>query len=506
MKKSLQKERAFLACLPVLFLLSCKPSKDSSVLNSDFRIINESHFENTAKVIPPGDDNDCILGKIAMVCGQARPGKVVIRNLYTSNGDFDVTSTATSVTIPYDASDEAIATDNQIIRLKNGGLMMMKNSYTWEPLSPEPEWWDTNITMSSVGTIVKKGARNAVYFWKSNDCGKTWTAVSKIDAGKVLNGKYAWPQPGDGGQWGVGGFDRTEIYQDPWNGRIYVSGHGDGGPFQTRSGKEDHHNTVIFYSNDEGKTWEVIKQIDKGAPFVMTSTPNGRFYAFSCSGGEPKLYYTKDPSDPTSLNNGFTVYYNGNNNKKAAVDETAHILRSIQQNSISRASFDQSSSEVRLAYSGLNSDGRQVYYLQHARINDQTPSNAPTMTPTKIIEASSKSKYSVTLGSFIDVDYISIPASKPSNKTIFYWIETSTGSNPVKNAAKYVLLYNGFGFTTEPAFLSKTNNAPRYWNTSSGIGDYFTGGFFWSNNQLNYLCQWNESDGIHANIVTVKKL
>lgn len=506
MKK--QKSALFIAFFILLCvaIFSCKPAKDSTVLSSDFKITSESHFENTAKVLAPGSDNDCILGKVTVVCGESRPGKVVIRDLYTSSGDIDVTSSGTSVTIPYDAATEAIATDNQIIRLKNGGLMMMKNSYTWESLSPKPDWWDTNITMSSGGSIVQKGARNAIYFWKSNDCGKTWTAVSKIDAGKVLNGKYAWPQPGStAGTWGVGGFDRTEIYQDPWNGRIYISGHGDGGPFETRAGTKEFHKEVIFYSDDEGKNWNVIKEIDKGAPFVMTSTPNGRFYAFSCSGGEPVLYYTTNPGDPMSLNNGKTVYYNADNTKKADVDKNSHILRSIQQNSISRASYDNSSSEVRLAYNGINSSGRQVYYLQHARINDASPSSAPTMTPTKTIQAADKAKYSVTLGSFVDVDYIDIPSNKPSNKTIFYWVETSTGSNPVKNAAKYVLLYNGFGFTSDPAFLSKSNGSPRYWTTSSGIGDYFTGGFFWSNNQLNYFCQWNESDGIHANIVTVKK-
>jgi hypothetical protein len=510
MKRTISdKDLLFLAfaMLATFLVFSCTPSKSSTVMDNDFVVINESHFENTAKVLAPGDDNDCILGKITVVCGQTRPGKVVIRDLYTSSGQIDVASTPVSVTIPYDASTEAIATDNQIIRLKDGGFMMMKNSYTWETLSPKPDWWNTDITMSSPGTIVHKGARNAIYFWKSKDCGKTWTAVSKIDAGKVLNGKYAWPQPGStAGTWGVGGFDRSEIYQDPWNGRIYVSGHGDAGPFEVSGNTKEHHNEVIFYSDDEGKNWNVIKEIDKGAPFVMTSTPNGRFYAFSSSGGEPKLYYTTNPGDPMSLNGGKTVYYNADNTKTATVDNNAHILRSIQQNSISRASYDNTSSEVRLAYSGVNSNGRQIYYLQHARINDATPSNAPTITPTKIIEGADKAKYSVTLGSFVDVDYLGIPSNKHSNKTIFYWVETSTGANPVKNSAKYVLLYNGFGFTSDAAFLSKSNNAARYWTTTSGIGDYFSGGFFWSNNELHYLCQWNESDGIHANIVTVKKL
>src|SRR5213075_1880386 len=99
-------------------------------------------------------------------------------------------------------------------------------------------------------------------FWSSTDCGATWTRVGMIDPAVVSGGQDAWPQPVDADkdgvqdvdptgvpEFGVGGFDRPELYQDPWTQTIYVSGHGDGGPYPDGATTEDHHAELIFFSN-----------------------------------------------------------------------------------------------------------------------------------------------------------------------------------------------------------------------------------------------------------------
>ncbi len=47
-----------------------------------------------------------------------------------------------------------------------------------------------------------------------------------------------------------------------------------------------------------------------------------------------------------------------------------------------------------------------------------------------------------------------------------------------------------------------SNGTKRYF-ARTGIGDYFSGGYFWWGDELNFLAQWNELDGIKANIVSL---
>jgi len=89
---------------------------------------------------------------------------------------------------------------------------------------------------------------------------------------------------------------------------------------------------------------------------------------------------------------------------------------------------------------------------------------------------------------------------------LFYWIDAPPKNDPndTKLVARYKVFYDG-DQSFPSGYLSVTGGAKRKFNRA-GIGDYFSGGFFWLNHQLNFLCQWNETDGIKANIVSMSAI
>src|SRR5439155_781024 len=247
------------------------------VLSDNLILYTNSYFENTAKVSLPSAALP--KGKIVVQLGQPRNSAgFVSRDLLDAADNFAVSAPTAKVSYPLDAASQINATDNQLIRLQDGSLLASKNGYIWSDLSPKPAWFDT--TSIAVGGVTTGRARNAVFIFRSTDGGVSWVLLSFIDSAVVEGGKYGWPQPGSTpGTFGVGGFDRTELYQDPWSGDIFVSGHGDGGPYTLRGKTTENHAGVIFRSQNNGMTWKTFhvfkdsaNQTKGAAPSVMTST------------------------------------------------------------------------------------------------------------------------------------------------------------------------------------------------------------------------------------------
>ncbi len=486
-----------------LLLGACKTTPSShSVLVRDFLIWPAQRYENTAKTIPPGTVGSCPNGRLVLLTGQTRPGEIVVRDLYDGSGSVDSTSASTSMPYPIDATVEKLATDNQIVRMKNGNLLAVKNGYTWQDNIIHKSWWNAFTPASNWSP----GSRNSIYLWYSSNCGNTWQRITRIDPAQQYGGRYAWPQPTGNNDvfgapiYGIGGYDRTEAYTCPFTGTIYISSHGDGGPFPDGQTTRSYHKLVFFYSTNNGSSWDEMGEIDDGAPAVMTSTPNGRFYAFSASGGVPKLYYTMVPGDPTTFTGKSEVWYNespGNDSQRAvpAVDKDVSIFRNIHQIAISRISTDANSSKVRIAYNALNGFGRQVYKILSAEILDGDPASGAVVHWSKTISSSDPSGRSLVYGAFIDPDYVDMPSGTTSNRSVFYYIDASSDDAPFSYyAADYVFFYNSLNFATDPEVLST-------WTTPVTPGDYFTGGFYWKDGKEHYVPQWREPDGIHAAVI-----
>ncbi len=259
-------------------------SSSPKALSENLILYTSSFFENTSKVIVPSTAK--AKGKIVVSLGSPRPEACLVsRDLLDPAGNFAVNAPASEVGYPLDPATQINATDNQIIRLEDGSLLAAKNGYTWSDVSPQPEWFDTG-NFQYGQNLFSGRARNAVYLFRSTDAGQSWVLWSMIDAAVAADGKYGWPQPNKGPTgFGIGGFDRCQLYQDPWSGDIYVSGHGDGGPYTLKSKTTNNHAGVIFRSQDNGKTWDTFHQFDDPGKrrweFAMTSTLNHRLILLS---------------------------------------------------------------------------------------------------------------------------------------------------------------------------------------------------------------------------------
>jgi hypothetical protein len=505
-------------------------SARAQVLKNNFLIDDTAYFENTAKVIAPG--TGCKDGRIVVVTGEPRPtAKIFHRPLYNNNGNIDFVSSTTELAFPT-GSTKAIATDNQIIRLKDGSLLALKNGYVWDAITQNPPAWiDETITG---GTNERKGLRNGVLLFRSLNCGKSWNLYSTIDNGTFLQGKYGVPRPasdvdGDGKleadvppseqgkhpdgslMWYVGGIDRTEIYACPFTGNVYLTGYVVSGPYKSINKLKT---CVLLYSKDNAKTWEAVKEdLPVGAPIVMTSTPNGRLFLFMAKGSQPTVYFSTSPLKPKEkpvMSPGYPVNYveNGTKIPNATVQPSnpkdkktwiVDMTLKVNHPSISRNSTTTTSNKIRAAYHSLNSNGMQETRV--ISIDVQNPDKAPVVKPVKVVEADNPKDYSVLYFNFIDPDYIDTPGSFSSNTSVAYWIEVPRVAIAQKKYAIRYMVFEGDYNGSCPDYLSVKDGKPRNWSKRSDIGDYMTGGFFWKDNKLNYLAQWVEPDGIKANVV-----
>jgi hypothetical protein len=510
------------------FVLACPVG--AQVLPNDFLIHATPYFENTAKAVPPG--TACPLGSIAMATGQPRDtAQLLSRPLFGPDGQVDTTSVATGVPYPTGPT-RAIATDNQIVRLKDGSLLAAKDAFVWDDISPDPPpWFGETVT----GSGDHKGQRGGVLLFRSTDCGVTWTAYSAIDFANILEGKYGFPQPmgdtnGDGVdeinvpfdkqgkradgslKWWVGGQDRTEIYACPFTGLLYLTTRVGSGPYKKETDPNPlvpHRDTaMLLYSKDNGISWELVKEdFPSWSPLVMTSTPNGRLFVFQLVGSEPTVYFSRaavTAGQKPEMSPGYVVHYTDGATvipNAGANPADVDLFLQLYHPSISRVSADPTSSKVRASYHTVNAQGMQESPI--ITIDVQDPNTSPVVKPVKIVRAQDPANYSVLYFNFIDPDYIDLPLAMPSNTSVGYWIEVPRKGLVDEKFAVRHSIFEGDINTSCPANLSLQNGQPRSWATSQPLGDYMSGGFYWKDQRLNYLAQWVEPAGIKANIVSL---
>jgi hypothetical protein len=308
--------------------------------------------------------------------------------------------------------------------------------------------------------------------------------------------------------WFAGGVDRTEVYQCPFTGNLYLTGTTVSGPY-TPKNISKFKKSILLYSKDSGKNWGLVKDdFNPGGPLVMTSSPNGRLFLSRNINGQPTIYFSKNAMAPgvkPDMSEGFPVFYKENGSDiHLEVDPDTDLTNQIRATpSLSRISTDNSSSKVRLAYPSLNQNKRQEVRI--VRIGVNNPNDPPAVKPVKTIQSKDPVNYSIVNSSFIEPDYIDEPPGIPThNASVLYWIEAPQKDVSNKQFAARYALFTGGASVTEPEYLSVQNGVARTtWNSYSWPGHYMKGGFFYRGNTLNYLAQWREPTGIRANIVTV---
>jgi hypothetical protein len=493
---------------------------------TDLTINSKHYYENTVNVVAPGDNTNCPNGKIVVVTGQPRPDRrVIISDLLTSDGKIN-TATGTDVAFMININAEKLATDNQIVKLKNGDLLAFKLGFLWSPINPKPFWGDW---ISDEVTDNKKMARDAIFIYKSTDCGANWSKVNVIDATKIDKGQYGIPKKAlddNGNQekaaggallWHSNGFDRQEVYSDEFTGVLYMTTQIASGSYTLSAGGNEV--TVpgidkygLFVSANNGQTWQLKKETNKRV-LVMTTTLNGRFFMFSVSGNKPTLFYTKKTNDYalSSLTQVDINYPESGTPLKAESDTNIHQFPDMMSASIARGPDN----SVYIAWPVLNASGICEYVLCNVKINENNPGVfGPANYACMRIKASDPS-HSLDYGTLIEskaesINYLTDINSKITPKTLFYFIESTTGAEVAKSlqktAVKGILIDHKTNQISDDFFLSRTSNNTGRWfkpyTSGGGMGHYTKGTFYIHNNKQHYIAQWPEPDGIHLGIVS----
>jgi hypothetical protein len=139
----------------------------------------------------------CPNGGIAVIAGQTvgwDTGIALARPLSDANGEIDTRSATQSLTLTRGGATRAIATDNQIVRQKDGSLLAIRNSCIWDEFTNNPPAWADEL-VTGVGN--HRGQRGSIHVYRSTDCGETWVLYSVIDFGTFLDGRYGLPRPAD---------------------------------------------------------------------------------------------------------------------------------------------------------------------------------------------------------------------------------------------------------------------------------------------------------------------
>jgi hypothetical protein len=398
--------------------------------------------------------------------------------------------------------DEA-GTDNQIVRLKNGDLLLLRSSSTTAPLHPKPEWWDYN-----------GGRRGALLLWRSQDSGKTWTP-SKIDAQKILGGKSAWPQEikdkeGKITKW-FGGFDRPDMYADPFNGNLYITVSIDAGSAPQWVDKHAYFHMILLVSLDGGRTWGPKPIVWEGKydssyrPLAMTSTPSGRLFLVHATlpydektGFRPAVYWVDPPW--REISGSVDAWYGETGARGCAAVDPAKAGLPIRQPGVlapalSRVRASGPDDVVRLTYMALDEQGRQVQRVVLVRV---TRDGKATATPQRTFVAEDP-KGSLLQAAFVEGE------RADDDTTLLYWMETAPGTGRMFARGAVV---RGEADWTEPFDLSLKDGQRRQWTPhGEWLGDYIKGAAFYRDGAVHLVAQWPASEPpdepLYANVVSV---
>jgi hypothetical protein len=289
-----------------------------------------AYFENAAGAYSPSGALPG--GRLIVSLGQNGTNHLIYRSLVDGSGAFDAAAATTGMTLPVEP-EQAVSTDNQIVRLADGAMLIARNGCIWSDFPAgtlRPPWFD-ETKIKGCGAY-RARQRGAVPVFRSQD-GVDWTQVGVIDFAVAAGGAYGAPRPYSNSakqadvkpigtadssadppeveqdkdasgnlHWWIGGGDRTELYACPFTGNVYVSflvaagPYGGDPPALVRT-------CLVFVSHDRGETWELITEdLPDKPPVVMTSTPDGRLFLVQATGGgKLRVNYSIDPVGSTGV-------------------------------------------------------------------------------------------------------------------------------------------------------------------------------------------------------------
>src|SRR5262249_34138434 len=245
-----------------------------------------TYWENTCRVLAP--TRIYPQGKIVLHPGQPPDlsylQSVISRPIYDGSGNVDLdVSSSNQQNLP-NPGYLGGHTDNQIVKLKDGSLLVMRACMYWPTVVNPKPWQQATLTDYRGSNVPRVGGRGANVVWHGFHPGKPQPAPpGEIDW--VLQGAADPFVFNNGGSDGFLASDRPEFYACPYTGYVYltagyVPAQGTPGYDPTKTPENQPKTPVLLYSPNQGKDWYVVTIFTGAAsqdiPLVMTSTPNGR--------------------------------------------------------------------------------------------------------------------------------------------------------------------------------------------------------------------------------------
>jgi hypothetical protein len=424
-----------------------------------------------------------------------------------------------------------LSADNLLVRLNNGDLMLLWQAGTWSAFDSTLPWWGFMNDPANDGDPAKNpngnhaGERAAMYTWRSSDCGESWTAMPVLDSAKLFDGVCAWPQEVNGGPW-IGGWDRPEVYVDPWSSKIYLSTMCRSGtalkfPTDGTSKKTDlafpgkGRTDAVLVTLDPTKasaTWEPVFFLgDHGGnnsmPIPITTTENGRMFLFQCQGSINPVLFWFDPASPNDVTK-LDLSHDDEGQPTSfwcnAVDQETHTKIVFLPASaipaqpinaaglaIARGVSTSDRDEVRVAYNAFEG-GRQVEKIVTVGVKRTVakPTRKDKTITVKLTRTVTAQADDGSILWFALIDANPKEFNAPAHATVAYWIESDPGADQLR--ARMGMLrpkdWTDVDLSTNP--LSWT---PQFRANGWG-GDYIKGAFFTDGTTLGFAPVWTESD------------
>ena len=509
---------------------------------SDQRI-GDPQYESTAIFSSPanGSLNRMILstGSSAQVINYAVSDKSITQ------------ATATNAVTKVKAADDIwIGTDNQVVRLASGDVLIQRDSMTTQLGTGTDVSWKNTRTMlydaSTAKWFSKTAAHGCFTFFRSNPKSLGLEYVGMLNLAEYESGTFgrprpmsakykadvSWDQQGkdkDGiPMFWPGSGDRTELYCCPFTNNLYLTTRVISGPSTKKETAQDL--GLLFGSKDEGKTWKLLKKFDGWSPFVMTSTPDGRLWVLNQNYAGminadtaflmPKLLVSR-PVAKNTLPEGFNEKLFSEKEFDRAAGPNAVAMEVKQSHpSIARLINRPGGEGVLLSYQVQNSMGNQEICIVKAQINggiittkkicqlnaNKFNKNIAAKTTSKVSteESGPRKDHSAMYAAFIQPDLAGVDPSLWRDDSVLYWIDAHA---PVAKDPHYTARYAFFsgGELVNGGFLSSKDGVQRDWLTQRDPGDYMkSGSFFNKDKSISFVPVWCEFDGLHATMITVK--
>jgi hypothetical protein len=362
--------------------------------------------------------------------------------------------------------------DNQLIRGNDGHPLFIKQTF------------ETSGGLTHVSEFV----------WRSTDCGANFAYLGKVDSlayACPAGGTYGDTQPSGA----PGGFDRVEVYRDPWSNTLFLGA----------NGSSTSCSDALLFSSSTGASWTKVQKLTKSQiPVVMTSTQSGNLYTLQCENTGPAVVHQFSNVGQTA---GPVLTISGAGCAWPGLPAMTGFHRDIGGFQISRVGtfFDAATPggfDVLRAFIPRLSGGVfviDVYKLEFR----QTPTATlmTTITPT--------AGFGIRHFALVEPELLERGTAANTDVVMAFWREIGVSSGAGSERIMYTSITDTATIappTRLSAFGPGTAN-DWDWATDGSWWDYAKGGSYWNGANWQFFGQWTRTVGgnmvVFANSVTL---